>query len=130
MTAISKARPKNGTVVGGNISWGRCYFKVTAGDQDVVLKIQNTKNSSKYELVFIRAGQKKSIKVTDGTYSVKIASGKYYFDKTHLFGDNTVYKSFGTVDFETTHKGNTVYFWYMDLNLTKTSGSSISASNF
>lgn len=127
---IKKARPKNGDTLAGSIGWGRCYFKVTAGDQDMVLKIQNTKKTSKYELIYLRAGQKKTIKVADGNYSVKWASGEQYFDKTHLFGDDTVYRNNGTVDLETTYKGNKVYFWTVTLDFAVNKGTLITADQF
>ena len=63
--AIKKARPKNGETVAGNIGWGRCYFKVTASDQDTIIKIQNVNKPSKYELIFIRAGKSHTIEVAE-----------------------------------------------------------------
>lgn len=128
--AIKKARPKNGATVAGNIGWGRCYFKVTAGDQDTVIKVQNVNKSSKYELIFIRAGKSHTIKVADGTYSVKYAVGTQWFDKTHLFGDDTVCRNAGSVELETTYKGNKVYYWTVTLDLSSPKGSIIGINDF
>lgn len=128
--AIKKARPKNGETVAGNIGWGRCYFKVTASDQDTVIKVQNVNKPTKYELIFIRAGKSHTIKVADGTYSVKYAVGTQWFDKTHLFGDDTVCRNAGSVELETTYKGNKVYYWTVTLDLSTPKGNIISASEF
>lgn len=128
--AIKKARPKNGETVAGNIGWGRCYFKVTASDQDTVIKVQNVNKPTKYELIFIRAGKSHTIKVADGTYSVKYAVGTQWFDKTHLFGDDTVCRNAGSVELETTYKGNKVYYWTVTLDLSTPKGNIISTSEF
>lgn len=128
--AIKKARPKNGDTVAGNIGWGRCYFKVTAGDQDTVIKVQNVNKPTKYELIFIRAGKSHTIKVADGTYSVKYAVGSQWFDKTHLFGDDTVCRNAGSVELETTYKGNKVYYWTVTLDLSTPKGSIIGINDF
>lgn len=116
-TKLKNARPINGKVIEGDISWGYCYFKVTAGDQDICLKITDTKDTSKYKLMYIRAGQSGQIKVKDGTYSVEWASGEYWYGKEHMFGDETVYKKLsGNTSFSTRYEGNWVYYYYLTLD--------------
>lgn len=128
--AIKKARPQNGAKIAGSVGSGRCYFKVTAGDQDVVIKIQNADKASKYALIYVRAGKSKNIKVSDGKYTVKYATGSQWFNKTHLFGDDTVCRNAGNVDLETTYKGSKVYYYSVTLNLSTPMGSVISKDAF
>lgn len=130
MTALEKARPKNGTKLAGSVGSGRCYFKATAGNQDVVIKIQNVNKTSKYTMIYLRAGKSKTIKVSDGTYSVKYATGSQWFDKTHLFGDDTECRDAGTVALETTYKGNKVYYYSVTLDLSTPMGSIININDF
>ena len=117
ITAITKARPKTGAAVAGSLKWGRCYFAITAGDQDVCFKFQNTEDPSKYKMVFVRAGESIDVKVEDGTYSIKWVTGKYWFDKDNLFGDDAKYGSRGTTTFTTTYDSSWVYFWYLTLDM-------------
>lgn len=132
IAALTKARPNNSAVIDGKINWGRCYFQITAGDQDVCFKFQNTADPSKYKLVFVRAGEKAKVNVEDGIYSIKWATGQYWYSKDLLFGDDTVYRSKGTAEFTTTYKGNWVYFWYLDLDMSSSDfrSSSIDAKDF
>ena len=116
---LTRARPGNGVTVDGKMNWGYCYFQITAGSEDVCFKFQNTKDSSKYIMVYVRAGQSKKVNVEDGTYSIKWASGPYWYDKEHLFGDDTLYRSRGTTDFTTTRDGSWIYYWYLDLDLSE-----------
>lgn len=117
LAGLKKIRPGNGVTVDGKMNWGYCYFQITAGDQDVCFKFQNTADASKYIMVYVRAGQTKKVNVEDGTYSIKWATGEHWFDKEHHFGDNTTYRARGTTDFSTTREGSWVYYWYLDLDL-------------
>ena len=117
LAGLTKVRPGNGVTVDGKMNWGYCYFQITAGDQDVCFKFQNTADASKYILVYVRAGQTKKVNVEDGTYSIKWATGQNWYDKEHHFGDDTTYRSRGTTDFTTTREGSWVYYWYLDLDL-------------
>ena len=96
LAGLTKVRPGNGVTVDGKMNWGYCYFQITAGDQDVCFKFQNTTDASKYILVYVRAGQTKKVNVEDGTYSIKWATGQNWYDKEHHFGDDTTYRSRGT----------------------------------
>lgn len=115
--ALNSTRPGNSATIGGNISWGQCYFSITAADQDVCIKVENTWDSSKYKLVYIRAGQTAKINVADGTYSIKWVTGQYWFGKDHMFGDDAQYKSSGNVTFTTTRQGNWIHYQYLELEL-------------
>lgn len=119
LTALNRARPGNGVTVDGKMNWGYCYFQITAGDEDVCFKFQNTADPAKYTMVYVRAGQSKKVNVEDGTYSIKWATGEHWYDKDHHFGDDTVYRSRGTADFSTTREGRWVYYWYLDLDLSE-----------
>lgn len=132
VTALTRARPGNTTTIDGNLQWGRCYFQITAGDQDVCYKFQKKDDPSKYKIVYIRAGQKAKINVEDGTYTIKWATGDYWFGKDHFFGDETKYFTRGDVDFTTTYEGNRVYFWYLELDMSSSTffADPIDAKNF
>ena len=120
VSALTKARPQNKASLGGNIDWGYCYFKISGGDQDTLFKFQNEKDPSKYKLVYIRAHEEAEIKLKDGFYNVKLATGQYWYDKELLFGDDTVYEAYmlNPVEFSTTYSGNWVYFHGYKLDMT------------
>lgn len=120
VSALTKARPKNKAALGGSIDWGYCYFKITGGEQDTLFKFQNEKDPSKYKLVYIRAHEEAEIKLKDGFYNVKLATGQYWYDKELLFGDDTVYEAYmlNPVEFSTTYSGNWVYFHGYKLDMT------------
>ena len=119
LTGLNRNRPGNGVTVDGKVNWGYCYFQITAGDEDVCFKFQNTADPTKYTMVYVRAGQNKKVNVEDGTYSIKWATGENWYDKEHHFGDDTVYRSRGTADFSTSREGRWVYYWYLDLDLSE-----------
>lgn len=130
---LEKNRPANGKSIKSTIDWGYCYFKVTAGTEDICVKVEDTTDSTKYKLVYVRAGETTSIKVKDGTYALKFASGKYWYDKDHLFGDDTFYgKRTSSCTFNTTRSGSWVYYQYLPVSLYKNASStlSITASQF
>lgn len=115
--ALNSSRPGNNTVIGGSISWGQCYFSITAADQDICVKVENTWDSTKYKLVYVRAGQTTKINVADGTYSLKWVTGDYWYGKDHMFGDDAEYKRSYTVTFTTTRSGNWIHYQYLELDL-------------
>lgn len=118
VTAVTKARPRTGTNVAGSADWGYCYVKFTASNQDVLVKFQSEENPDKYKLVYVRAGEEAKVNLKDGSYTVKFATGQYWFDKDHLFGDDTVYKRTDDVDFDTNISGNWIYYWSYKLDMT------------
>lgn len=130
--SLNSTRPSNSASIDGYLSWGQCYFNITAPDQDICLKIQNTSDSTKYKLVYIRAGQTAKINVADGTYVLKWVTGEYWYGKEHMFGDEGQYKSLYTVTFTTTRSGNWIHYQYLELDLADTSlfPSSIKADEF
>ena len=132
LTKLKNGRPVNGKGIGGELSWGFCYFKVTAGDQDICLKVTNAEDTSKYKMIYIRAGESGQIKVKDGVYSVEWASGEHWYNKDHMFGDETVYrKRAGNTTFSTRYEGNWVYYYYLQLDADDLkNGLTISADEF
>lgn len=132
LKAIDKARPKNGALISGDKKWGYCRFKITAGKQDVCFKIQSTSDSSKYVLVFVRAGQSTTVNVADGEYSVKFVTGKYWYGKKLFFGDDSQYNNCGTAELKTTRSGNRITYWSYNLNMNSSNFKyySISSASF
>jgi len=130
--ALAKARPKNGAAIDGKIDWGYCYFQLTAGSQDVCFKFTNTKDSSKYKMVYVQAGKTAKVNLKDGTYSVKWVTGEYWYGKDHLFGDDGKYRSRGTAEFTTTRDGSWIHYWYYDFDLSDPgfSSTTITAKDF
>lgn len=121
VNAITKARPRSGAVIEGNAKWGYCYFNITAKDQDVCFKFQDTSNPTKFKMVFVRAGETTKVNLEDGTYSIKYTTGTYWYGKDHLFGDDGKFYGKGTADFETTRSGSWVYYWSFKLDMTDSS---------
>lgn len=132
INAITKARPRSGAAIDGRVNWGYCYFNITAKDKDVCFKFVNTKDASKYKMVFVRAGETAKVNLENGTYSIKYTTGTYWFGKEHLFGDDGAYFGKGTADFTTSRSGNWIYYWSFKLDMTDSSFNSytISANEF
>ena len=133
ISALKKNRPGNSSVIGGKVAWGYCYFKVTAGNQDVCFKFENIADASKYKMVYVRAGQTVKVNMEDGTYCIKWATGEYWYDADHMFGSDTVYKQRqNNMEFITTTEGNTIYFWYTEIDLMENPnmGNTIDESKF
>ena len=117
-TRLKNARPNNGTTLESTIGWGQCYVEITAADQDLCIKLEDKANSGNYKLVYVRAGMSTRINVKDGDYLIKWATGEYWFDKEHHFGNDTVYEQEqGYLAFVTRWEGNMVYFWTFTLDL-------------
>lgn len=132
-TRLKSNRPGSGTVIKGSLNWGQCYFDVTTADKDICLKIEKEEDPAKFKMVYLRAGETKRINVEDGVYTIKWAYGEYWYEKDHLFGDETQYKQMrGNVTFTTTYKGGWVYFWYntLDMNNISNNSKSIQADDF
>lgn len=132
ISAITKARPKNGATIAGNAKWGYCYFNITAKNQDVCFKFVNISDSTKYKLVFVRAGETAKVNLENGIYSIKYTTGTYWFGKDQLFGDDGKYFSKGTADCSTSRSGNWIYYraFTLDMNSSSFQSSPISADAF
>ena len=117
LAALKKARPKNVSTIDGKLGSGQCYIKVTAGNQDVCVKAQKISDPTKFKMIYVHAGKKATIKLGDGKYTIKWATGEHWYGKKYLFGDEGSYKSISPVNFDTTYGGGYVYYQWVDLNL-------------
>lgn len=88
---LTKARPTNGKVFKNKTDWGWCQIDITASGSDVCVKIVSTDNAEKYQLIYVRQGETVKVKVKDGVYDLRVASGEYWYDAENLFGDDTAY---------------------------------------
>ena len=117
-TRLKGARPNNGASLESTIGWGQCYVDITAADQDLCIKLEDKADPANYKMVYVRAGMTTRINVKDGNYLIKWATGEYWFDKEHHFGNDTVYEQEqGYLAFVTRWEGNMVYFWTFTLDL-------------
>lgn len=117
-TKLKGTRPNTGVVIESTIGWGQCYVEITAADKDLCVKLEDKSDSGKYKMVYVRAGLTTKINVEDGNYIIKWATGDYWFEKDHYFGNDTVYEQEqGYLEFTTRWEGNTVYFWTFTLDL-------------
>lgn len=115
---LNKSRPRNGHVVKNKIPKSHCELVLSAGDQDVYVKVENAGNPEKYALVYVRADQSKTLKMVAGNYRIKVTSGKYWFGEEEMFGPDAKYKQMEeNVVLETSCPGVTIYYSHVTLYL-------------
>ncbi len=126
---LKKIRPKNGKVFANEVKWGYCKFRVKAGDKDVYVKLVSSSDPDKYVIFYVRAGETASVKVGDGKYIMKYATGDTWYGKKEMFGKNTVFtRADGYMEFETTRSGSTVYYSELTITLRAVIGGNLGST--
>lgn len=88
---IAPYRPANGKKIRNNISWGYGKMAVTAGDRDVLLKVENRENPDKYLTVYIRKNETVNLNLEDGRYRMKYMTGIAWIGSNQMFGKAAEY---------------------------------------
>ena len=115
---LQQSRPKTGQKIVDKIGWGWNELGVTAASEDVVVRVEEKDDPSKFMLIYVRAGEYHEIKVKDGQYRVLITDGKYWYNKDVGFGFDADYrKGKEILDLSTERSGRTVsyYIYYVHL---------------
>ena len=126
---LEQQRPQSGRTFHNSIGWGYGEFTVDAGSQDACIKLENIQDPSEYALFYVRAGEKATIKVKDGSFIAKYATGAYWFDQDTLFGDDTVYtQAEDILEFTTTRSGSDIYYSAIQITLYEVVGGDLETS--
>lgn len=114
--ALSARRPLN-TVLKTALVSGNGKLTVNAGDFDACIKLESTKDPSKYMLFYVRANETSTIYVPDGSYVIKYTTGTHWFGLDAMFGrDASFTKADDIFTFETTTSGG--YNYYDSITIT------------
>lgn len=115
---LERARPRNANKFADKVGWGWCELVVTAANEDLCVKVVSKEDKAKATMVFVRAGESAEINLKDGSYSIYLTSGKYWYNKDVGFGDEATYKTVSeTLTLTSWHSGSYVYYYRYDLNL-------------
>lgn len=126
---LEQQRPSNGKVFQNATGWGYGQFTVSAGSRDACVKLENINDPAQYVLFYVRAGEEATVKVKDGSYVAKYATGEYWFDKDSLFGSDTAYtKAEDVLEFTTTREGNSIYYTTIQITLYEVIGGDLETS--
>ncbi|MCR5576307.1 MAG: hypothetical protein K6F56_04805 [Oscillospiraceae bacterium] len=105
--SLRRNEPASGTLLSAFARGSYSELTVQAGDTPVLVKLENTDNHASYLLMYVRAGEKGSVKLQDGTYTVRYAAGPRWYGNEELFGSQTVYfEGDETLAFKTSDKKN------------------------
>ena len=115
---LKAAKPKNGAVLERNVGSGYNQFTIEAGSRDALVKIESTKDPAKYVLFYVHANKSATVKVSQGSYTVKYVTGDNYIDKEHTFMSGASYaKADRVYDLKVTYSGNYVNYDVVTITL-------------
>lgn len=111
VTAALNAKRPPCSVVRTSMVSDNGKFTVNAGDFDACIKLESVKDSGKYILFYVRAGESFTVYVPDGSYVVKYTTGNYWFGVDALFGRDASFTQADDIfTFETTTSGGYTYY--------------------
>lgn len=71
--------------------FGKCGIRIKTGDKPVLIKMEVFSQPEKYKLTYIRANSSATITLHDGNYTLKYATGDYWYGLEKYFGNKTEY---------------------------------------
>lgn len=126
---LTQNRPANGKTFKNNVGWGNGEFTVKASNSDACIKLENRNDSSKYILFYVRANESATVKVKDGDYIAKYATGKYWYNTDSYFGKETSFtKADDILSYETTRSGSYVYYSTIEITLYQVIGGNLTTT--
>ena len=127
---LEALRPSNGEVLEKTLTWGYGELSVTAGTHDICYKLVSKTDPEMLVLVYVRAGESKSVKVKNGEYLIYYTSGEHWFGDDVGFGSDASYLKYtGTLNYSTHTEGSYIYYTVYELELyTDTTGNFATAS--
>ena len=121
---LERARPKSGNKFSDKAGWGWCELLVTAGNEDVCVKIVSKEDNTKFTMVYVRSGESAEINLKDGSYTVYLTTGKNWYSKDVGFGDEASYQKVSeSLNLTSWRSGSYVYYYRYDLNLRNSANS-------
>lgn len=123
-TKLERSRPRNGNKFTDKAGWGWCELKITAGNEDLCVKVVSTEDASKYTLIYVRAGEESELNLKDGSYRIYVTSGENWYNKDVGFGDDATYqKASEILTLSSWRNGSYVYYYRYALNLRNSAAS-------
>ena len=119
--------PKNGQVFKTKARGGYCELTVKSGDSPVFVKVISNKDKKITATFYVRKNSSAKIKIKDGEYSLRYATGDKWYGEKDLFGSGTRYYSADTtLSMKTTRKGNRVTYKTCTITLYTVVGGNLS----
>ena len=123
------AEPKNGQVFDTKARGGYCELTVKSGNTPVYIKVVSKKDESVIATFYIRKDSSSKIKIKDGSYSLRYATGDKWYGEKDLFGSGTRYYSADTtLEMKTTRSGNRISYQTYTITLYTVAGGNLSTS--
>lgn len=130
ISAMSRNAPANGTILARTYDAGRNTFTVTAGSTDTCVKVELINDPSKYVVFFVKAKQKVTVNLLNGTYAIKYTTGPIWYDKDNMFGPDATYiKLSDTMELAGYSSGNRIYWHTVTCTLRSGYGDNLGAQN-
>lgn len=127
--SLKRNEPLNGTLFTASARGGYGELVVKAGDQPALVKAVNLENPDKYVTLYVRPNESASVRLVDGSYELRYATGARWFSRDELFGSATRYaKADELIEFETTRSGNSVYYSTVTVTLQSPQNGNLSVS--
>ena len=127
--SLKKNEPVTGAVFVGSAKGNYAQIVVKAGDTPALIKLENLDNPDKLLVFYVRAKDTATVRISEGSYSMKIATGERWFSEVELFGEQTRYsKAEGSFDFEVEREGNSRNATVITVTLYTVSNGNLSTS--
>ena len=120
-------QPKNGQVFATKARGGYCELTIKSGDTPVFVKVISNKDKKTTATFYVRKNTSAKIKIKDGEYSLKYATGDKWYGEKELFGSGTrFYSADTTLTMKTTRKGNRISYQTYTVTLYTVMGGNLS----
>ena len=128
--SLKRNEPLNGTFFTSSARGGYGELVVKAGDRPALVKAVNLENPDKYVAFYVRPNESVSVRLVDGVYELRYATGERWFSREELFGSATRYvKADEVIEFETTRSGDSVYYSTVTVTLYTVQNGNLSVSS-
>ena len=123
------AEPKNGQVFDTKARGGYCELTIKSGSTPVYIKVVSQKDESVIATFYVRKDSSSKIKLKDGKYSLRYATGDKWYGEKDLFGSGTRYYSADTtLEMKTTRSGNRISYQTYTITLYTVVGGNMSTT--
>lgn len=123
------AEPKNGQVFDTKARGGYCELTIKSGNTPVYIKVVSKKDESVIATFYVRKDSSSKIKIKDGNYSLRYATGDKWYGEKDLFGSGTRYYSADTtLEMKTTRSGNRISYQTYTITLYTVAGGNMSTT--
>lgn len=123
------AEPKNGQVFDSKARGGYCTLTIKSGNSPVYIKVVSNKDESIVATFYVRKDSSSTIKIKDGKYSLRYATGDKWYGEKDLFGSGTrYYRADTTLEMTTTRSGNRISYQTYTITLYTVVGGNMSTT--